>query len=271
MKNKFSIGEMATLHGISITTLRYYHKIGLFKPAEIHESSNYRYYSIDQFEKLNMINYLKYLGISLHEINSILDKRNIDYLVNILKKESEEIDKKIEKLKKSKRNIKYRYDELIWAQECKEIDKPYISLKDERYILKLDSLVKNKGDLELGLRKLNSSSNEPMVFTGRVGLIISKEKLENRKFDSFDSIYISIDESDDYAKEVTIKKGMYGTIYYSGGHKENKEYLLKLINYIVNNGYKIIGDAFERSIIDEFIEKKENRILTVIEIPIEKS
>ncbi|MEA1975890.1 MAG: hypothetical protein U9N10_10255, partial [Bacillota bacterium] len=190
----------------------------------------------------------------------------------ILKKESEEIDKKIEKLKKIKKNIKYRYDELIWAQECKEMGQPYISLEDERYILRLNSLVENKGDLELGLRKLNGN-DEPMVFTGRVGLIISKEKLENKKFDSFDSIYILLDENENYNynKVLTIEKGMYATIYYSAGHKENKKYLLKLIHYIVNNGYKIIGDAFERTIIDEFIEKKENRILTVIEIPIEKN
>ncbi|WP_010294516.1 MerR family DNA-binding transcriptional regulator, partial [Clostridium senegalense] len=32
MKNKILIGEMAKLHNVSTQTLRYYDKIGLFKP-----------------------------------------------------------------------------------------------------------------------------------------------------------------------------------------------------------------------------------------------
>jgi len=87
MKNKFTIGEISKLHNIPVKTLRYYDEIGLFKPIEINEKTGYRYYSIEQFEHLNTINYLKYLGIPLKEIKEHLDRRNIDLFLDLLKKQ----------------------------------------------------------------------------------------------------------------------------------------------------------------------------------------
>lgn len=55
MKNRFSIGQMAQLHNIPVKTLRYYDEIGLFTPAEVDPISGYRYYSIEQFEKLDIV------------------------------------------------------------------------------------------------------------------------------------------------------------------------------------------------------------------------
>ncbi|MBP2664195.1 MAG: MerR: Hg(II)-responsive transcriptional regulator [Firmicutes bacterium] len=67
MKNRFSIGEMSKLHNVPVKTLRYYDDIGLFKPTKVDESSKYRYYSIEQFEQLNTITYLKFSGLPLKE------------------------------------------------------------------------------------------------------------------------------------------------------------------------------------------------------------
>ena len=50
-----SIGEFSKICGVSQKTLRYYDEIGLIKPHEINPKSNYRYYSIDQLEKMLFI------------------------------------------------------------------------------------------------------------------------------------------------------------------------------------------------------------------------
>ena len=50
-----SIGEFSKICGVSQKTLRYYDEIGLIKPDEINPKSNYRYYSIDQLEKILFI------------------------------------------------------------------------------------------------------------------------------------------------------------------------------------------------------------------------
>ncbi len=71
---------MSKLHKISIQTLRYYDQIDLFKPVHVDQESNYRYYSIDQFSQLDIIKYLKYLGMPLKEIKSKLDENNEEIL-----------------------------------------------------------------------------------------------------------------------------------------------------------------------------------------------
>ena len=53
MSTHFSIGEISRLHNLSIQTLRYYDKIGLLKPAYINKETNYRYYTIEQFVKID--------------------------------------------------------------------------------------------------------------------------------------------------------------------------------------------------------------------------
>ncbi len=75
MKNRFSIGEMAKLHNTTIKTLRYYDEIGLLKPIDTDPNNGYRYYSTEQFEQLNTIQYLKEIGFTLKEIKRHLDHR----------------------------------------------------------------------------------------------------------------------------------------------------------------------------------------------------
>ncbi len=88
---------MSKLHKISIQTLRYYDQIGLFKPVHVDQESNYRYYSIDQFSQLDIIKYLKYLGMPLKEIKSKLDENN-EEILKLLTNKINIVDEKIKEL-----------------------------------------------------------------------------------------------------------------------------------------------------------------------------
>ena len=68
MKEFFTIGEISKLFNINKKTLRYYDEIDLFKPSYVDKNNKYRYYSIDQFECLETIQYLKELGLTLNKI-----------------------------------------------------------------------------------------------------------------------------------------------------------------------------------------------------------
>ena len=73
MDNKMmKIGEMARFNRVSITTLRLYDKVGILRPCYTDPETNYRYYSIHQKARLDMIQYMKELGMSLGEIREIL-------------------------------------------------------------------------------------------------------------------------------------------------------------------------------------------------------
>lgn len=91
----FLIGEISKLFQIDIRTLRYYDTIDLFKPASVDASTGYRYYSIDQFEQLNTILYLKALNIPLKDIKSFLEHRDIEGILDLLQKQQQRTEEKI--------------------------------------------------------------------------------------------------------------------------------------------------------------------------------
>ncbi|WP_431086226.1 MerR family transcriptional regulator [Paenibacillus sp. 8b26] len=95
MSTMFLIGEISKLFQIDIRTLRYYDSIHLFEPASVDEVTGYCYYSIDQFERLNTILYLKALNIPLKEIKQFLDDRDVDHILALLKEQKRRTEEKI--------------------------------------------------------------------------------------------------------------------------------------------------------------------------------
>ena len=94
-----TIGEFSNICRVSTKTLRYYAEIGLILPDEINPENGYRYYSIEQLEKMLLINRLKDYCFSLEEIKLILDsEEQIDeVLFTALNKKKKEIAVKVQK------------------------------------------------------------------------------------------------------------------------------------------------------------------------------
>ena len=92
-----SIGEFSNICKVSTKTLRYYAEIGLLEPSEVNPENGYRYYAIDQLEKMLFINRLKAYSFSLDKIKTILQSKEIQddnlYLAFIQKKK--EIEKQV--------------------------------------------------------------------------------------------------------------------------------------------------------------------------------
>lgn len=63
-----SIGEFSNICKVSTKTLRYYAEIGLLEPSEVNPENGYRYYAIEQLEKMLFINRLKSYSFSLDQI-----------------------------------------------------------------------------------------------------------------------------------------------------------------------------------------------------------
>lgn len=74
MNKKYKIGEFSKLCRVTVKTLRHYEELGLLTPAEVDEWTGYRYYTLDQTQKLNRILHLKRLGLSLEEICDIFER-----------------------------------------------------------------------------------------------------------------------------------------------------------------------------------------------------
>lgn len=114
----FKIGEFSKLCKTTIKTLRYYDEIGIFKPSYV-ENNGYRYYTVDDLEKIALIRQLRALGVSVDEIRNVLDgkdleavlsQRSMDIQMEIAKKKDDllQIDYIVNKLKKGDIMQKYQ-------------------------------------------------------------------------------------------------------------------------------------------------------------------
>ena len=94
-----TIGEFSNICKVSTKTLRYYAEIGLILPDKINPENGYRYYSINQLEKMLLINRLKDYCFSLEEIKSIFESEELmdEVLFTALNKKKKEIAVKIQK------------------------------------------------------------------------------------------------------------------------------------------------------------------------------
>ncbi|MDF2960393.1 MAG: transcriptional regulator [Paenibacillus sp.] len=112
MKEKMLIGELARRAGVTPRTVRHYQELGLLGSVE-QESNGFHYYSNESLQRLCKIDVLKKLGLSLEEIQSVIDlyfeeptmikgKRKV---LEILAKHLEETDKKMEALGQFRQEI----------------------------------------------------------------------------------------------------------------------------------------------------------------------
>lgn len=108
METYFSVGEISKLTNVPIRTLRYYDKMGLLKPAYINKQNNYRYYSINQFIKIDLLKQCKLIGLSLKEIEELLkDEITSDSMIKIIDKQRKVLDEKIKEMESIKAYINF--------------------------------------------------------------------------------------------------------------------------------------------------------------------
>ena len=73
-KTKLKTGEFSQMMQVTVKTLRHYEQKGLLYPYEVDEWTGYRYYSVEQMQRLNTIRQLQSLGCSLDEIKELYEE-----------------------------------------------------------------------------------------------------------------------------------------------------------------------------------------------------
>jgi len=74
---RYTIGQMAKLCSITTKQLRYYDENQILSPCYKNDETNYRYYSEEQLEEVLLIKDLKRIGLSLKNIATLLNNRNL--------------------------------------------------------------------------------------------------------------------------------------------------------------------------------------------------
>ena len=105
MEWMMTVGQISKLFNITSESLRHYDRIGLLKPM-IDENNGYRYYSIKEMEKLDLILYAKYLEIPLSNIKEAISNDSVEDYIELIELQEKTIDEKINHLLKIKEQAK---------------------------------------------------------------------------------------------------------------------------------------------------------------------
>ena len=124
--------------------------------------------------------------------------------------------------------------------------------------------------VEAGRQVLNGEQAEAVVFLGKVGVGIAPENLERGVFDSYDGIFLILDEEDHFEGETTeIPETLCVSIRFHGSHSEAQAQYQKLLAYITENKLKIGGFSREITMIDYGLTNDLSKFVTEISIPVE--
>jgi len=109
----FSIGEFSRITGLTVKTLRHYHKEGLLVPSYVDEQTGYRYYDAAAAERARVIAQLRRLEFSIAHVREILASCAEDAdLVEYLERQKTVLKEKI----RHHRNVVRSLDEVITIQ-----------------------------------------------------------------------------------------------------------------------------------------------------------
>jgi MerR family transcriptional regulator, thiopeptide resistance regulator len=115
----YTVGQVASLAGISVRTLHHYHQIGLLVPSG-YSRAGYRRYSAQDLERLQRVLFYRELGFPLEQIVVLLDDPAIDAQEH-LSRQHDLLIKRIERL----------YEMVTAVERAMEAEKVGINLTPE--------------------------------------------------------------------------------------------------------------------------------------------
>lgn len=248
----YSIGEVAKLANISVQTLRYYDKIGLFKPAYTDPNTNYRYYRDSQLYHLDIIKSLKHIGTSLEDIKKAQRLKTED-LLDFLNKQERIIEKRLKKLidiKQVLANVKVRMEKQLNDSMFGEVTIQYeeevlILQTQARHLTPVDILNASYSELK------NAVENEVGEWNNSYGAIIPFQSYKDEDEISYSYIFMPVMKHRDISllspniMQTKIPAGKYVCISDRFSPEKYFDNLKKLLNYINNHHLQVIGSIYE--------------------------
>jgi DNA-binding transcriptional MerR regulator len=271
---KFTVGEMARLNNMSAQTLRYYDKIDLFKPSQVDERTGYRYYKVSQFQTLQMIKYLKFLGTPLEEIKEFICDINIEKTLEFLDRQSTAIDDKIKQLEKIKKNVDANITYISKYMNLEDYEAVNIEEMGPFHVIesRLGRRLIESGQWDVEITKLlNINEDEVLYFSGDIGVSVDMDDISTGSFTLYKSIFYFCNDDDKKLKNfVTYPRRLYARTVHKGDFLETSKAYERIFSFVEENSLVIDGDAIEINVIDELISKCEDEYYLDISIPVRK-
>lgn len=271
-KTKLKIGEFSKMMQVTVKTLRYYEQKGLLLPYEVDEWTGYRYYSIYQMQRLNIIRGLQQQGFTLEEIKELLEDGEQMPSIDQLTQKIEETEHQLQLL------IKRRSQLLKWLDSHKQIktmEQISIQSLPEIIVASHREIIPNYDALgELCVNKIGPEMQRLGCKCPPPGYCFTIE--HNKEYRSTDLDIEYCEQVEEMGKDSNIiqfkqlpavEKAL--CIKHIGGYERFHESFAEAFRYMEEKGYKPIGHT--RICYIDGVWNKDNpeQWLSIIQIPIE--
>lgn len=269
MKAYYKIGEISKIYDIGKDSLMYYETLGLLKP--IRNEKGYRFYSIQDIWRLNLIKELRSLDVPMKRIKSYVDTRDVSTTKQMLKEEKKLIVQKINELKSYEKNIgnRLRNIEEVQQEAIETIREIYMPT---RKAMLLSANITRDEEVDILLQKLQQKYDLPFNIIGNKqrGALFEPNAFQEGRYNVFQSVFCLVEpqEEGDYFE---IPKGNYLTYTYKGAYAYNGKHIQQLLSYMEDRNYELAGIPLEIYKLDIHETAKEDEYTTEIQIPIKKS
>lgn len=268
MKDRFLIGELASIFDISTDTLRHYDKLKLLVP-EKDPQTKYRYYNKKSMFKLSRILFLKDLDFTLQDIHDYLNQNDPDILIEMLDHKHKELDSKIQHLM----NLKHKVNGKIELLEHAKTQQFKINIQEfkPRYgtFMNSNNLLDEKALHESFHSSENFLKLSDWLVEGQIYQAVMKEHLMNRNFDQI-QYFVEVEPIDyDLIKTLSIlPEGLYACMTVIGKKDDREKHYNYMMEWLNLHDYSIIGDAIENNLLTSYYCEDNDELMTEIQIPI---
>lgn len=253
---RLTIGKMARLNGISEQTLRLYDKMNLIRPCDVNPETGYRYYHIKQCAHIDMIQYMKALGMNLSQIKECFENQDINQFKSVLKQQKQNIHNQLEELIHAEKTIDRAIEGYRRYEVAPREETPVFEYQQSRrifcYDTKINAYSYGMDYYEQVLRALKKNyvlHRYPMSYFCNVGSIIRHKHFMKRELIATE-VFVFIDDDFEASDSVeVIPEGMYVCLYCDGFNRE-EEGLKKLMDYIFTHEYKVVGDCISEILVE---------------------
>lgn len=240
---------MAEINNLTVATLRLYDELGLLHPRRKDPQSGYRYYDMAQNARLDMIAYMKELGMSLAEIADILKKEDITLIETILIRKNEQLHSQMRELKARHNAVeraiasveRYRKSPVKGTIALEYIDRRYLwglPCRDNFYDTDIYAYERELMYLRQALMNRGFSH----IHSYATGTSITRENFLAGRFEAKD-VFIFLDFRDvqNFRDATVLDSGMYACIYLDS-YDDEVRYADRLLEACHAGGWRVSGD-----------------------------
>lgn len=274
-KSLLKIGEMAALNHVSTQTLRLYAKEKLLEPEYLDPETGYRYYTLEQCAKLDLIRALKSCRLSLQQIGEIFSLSSQELLLKALEEQTGVLSDEIYNLSVSRNNLSRIQKNLQILHTLPPFGQIFFEVVPER---KIDVQKTDFDFFELGhegyekmLRHMQNYLHEnqlPPSYFINVGTIMEKECFVRGTYSSYSAFIFVDDLYPDKDSVRLLPQNTYMSIA-SDNIALESTYAKQLFEEMKRNGMTPCGD-YLCEVLTQFPVHQAKQLIYKIQVPVQR-